>query len=258
MTTHTLNTDTARVTAPGDPIRFQRLLRVEWRKSIDTRAARWLLTAIALFTAGAAMIPLFLPQEMQQGWPSYLAMTALVLALLLPLVSIMTLTSEWGQRSVLVTFTQEPRRHRVVAAKVLSGLALALLAAAFAFAISAAAMAASDALGRSVTWSVDWKYITGFTLFVIANSLMGMAFGALLLNTPAAIVLFLVLPTLWTLLSFGWLENLGRWLDTAQTYRYILASDWSGHTGPILVSLAVWIALPLAFGTIRTLRREVS
>ena len=113
-------------------------------------------------------------------------------------------------------------------------------------------------LGRSVAWSLEWKYVAGFTLFVIVNSLMGMAFGALLLNTPAAVVLFLVLPTLWTLLSFGWLEDLGRWLDTAQTYRYILESDWDGHTGPILVSLAVWVALPLALGTARTLRREVS
>jgi hypothetical protein len=262
MTTRTLNTDAPHVATPTDlpsgPIRFQRLLRVEWRKSIDTRAARWLLIAVALLTAGAAMVPLFLPQEMQQGWPSYLGMTALVLALLLPLVSIMTLTSEWGQRSVLVTFTQEPRRHRVVAAKVLSGLAMALLGAVFAFAISAAAMAASVALGRSVTWSMEWKYIVGFALFVIANSLMGMAFGALLLNTPAAIVLFLVLPTLWTMLSIGWLEDLGRWLDTAQTYRYILESDWNGHTGPILMSLAVWVALPLTLGTVRTLRREVS
>ena len=258
MTTHTLNTDGTLLAPPAGPLRFHRLLRVEWRKSIDTRAARWLLTAIAIFTAGAAMLPLFLPQEMQQGWLSYLAMTALVLALLLPLVSIMTLTSEWGQRSVLVTFTQEPRRDRVVAAKVLSGLALALLGAAYAFGISAAAMAVSDILGRSVTWSVEWKYVAGFTLFVIVNSLMGMAFGALLLNTPAAIVVFLVLPTLWTILSFGWLEDLGRWLDTAQTYRYILESDWNGHTGPILVSLAVWVALPLTLGTMRTLRREVS
>ena len=262
MTTHTLNTDAPPVSTPSDapagPIRFQRLLRVEWRKSIDTRAARWLLAAITLLTVGAAMVPLFLPQEMRQGWLSYLTMTALVLALMLPLVSIMTLTSEWGQRSVLVTFTQEPRRDRVVAAKVLSGLALAVLGAVFAFALSAAAMGVSDMLGRSVAWSVEWKYVAGFTLFVIVNSLMGMAFGALLLNTPAAVVVFLVLPTLWTLLSFGWLENLGRWLDTAQTYRYILESDWDGHTGPILVSLAVWVALPLALGTVRTLRREVS
>jgi hypothetical protein len=119
-------------------------------------------------------------------------------------------------------------------------------------------MAVSDMLGRSVAWSVEWKYVAGFTLFVIVNSLMGMAFGALLSNTPAAVVVFLVLPTLWTLLSFGWLENLGHWLDTAQTYRYILESDWDGHVGPILVSLMVWVALPLALGTARTLRREVS
>jgi hypothetical protein len=87
---------------------------------------------------------------------------------------------------------------------------------------------------------------------------MGMAFGALLPNPPAAIVLFLVLPTLWTLLAFGWLGNLGRWLDTAQTYRYVLGSGRDGHTGPIVVSLAVWVAIPLALGTVRTLRREVS
>jgi ABC-2 type transport system permease protein len=258
MTTHTLTTGATPVAPPAGPIPFQRLLRVEWRKSIDTRSARWLLAAIALLTAGAAMVPLFLPQEMHQGWLSYLAMTALVLALLLPLVSIMTLTSEWGQRSVLVTFTQEPRRDRVVAAKVLSGLALAVLGAAFAFGASAAALAVSDMLGRSVAWSVDGKDLAGFMLFVVVNSLMGMAFGALLLNTPAAVVLFLMLPTLWTILSFGWLASLGRWLDTAQTYRNILESDWNGHTGPILVSLAVWVALPLALGTLRTLHREVS
>lgn len=258
MTSHTPTIDTAPVAGPAGSIPFARLLRVEWRKSVDTRAARWLLAATALLTASAAIVPLCLPHEMRQAWPSYLAMTALVLALLLPLVSIMTLTSEWGQRSVLVTFTQEPRRERVVAAKVLSGLALALLAATFAFGISAVAMAASDLLGRPVDWSVDWTYVSGFTLFVIVNSLMGMAFGALLLNTPAAIVVFLVLPTLWTMLAFGWLKDLGRWLDTAQTFRYVLESDWNGHTGPILVSVAVWVALPLALGTVRTLRREVS
>ena len=259
MTTHTLHPEpTTPVPATPDPIGFPRMLWVEWRKSIDTRSARWLLTGIAVLTAGAATIPLFLPQEMQQTWPSYLAMTALVLALLLPLVSILTLTSEWSQRSVLITFTQEPRRDRVVAAKVLSGLALALVGAAFAFGVCAIAMAVSDSLGRSVAWSLDSTIITGFTLFVIVNSLMGMAFGALLLNTPAAIVLFLVLPTLWTALSFGWLQDLGRWLDTAQTYRHILESDWNGHTGQILVSLAVWVGLPLALGSVRTLRRDVA
>ena len=173
---------------------------------------------------------------MKQAWPSYLAMTALVLALLLPLVSIMTLTSEWGQRSVLVTFTQEPRRQRVVAAKVLSGLALALLGAAFAFAISAAAMAGSDLLGRSVDWSVDVEVRhrvhavrdreqpdgDGLRCAAAEHAGRDRAVPGAAHAVDAALLRLA--------------EDLGRWLDTAQTYRYILESDWDGHTGPILVS----------------------
>jgi ABC-2 type transport system permease protein len=245
--------------APGHaPIPFGRLLRVEWRKGVDTRAARWFLGVIALLTCAAPMLPLFLPEQFEQSMLSYLVPTAVVLALLLPLVSILTLTSEWSQRSVLVTFTQEPRRARVVGAKLLSGVGLALVGSAVAVAASAGALAISAALGRSVVWNLEWKYALGFVAFVLVNSLMGMAFGALLLNTPAAIVLFLVLPTIWTLISYGVLEDIGRWLDTAQTFRQILEADWDGHTGPITVSIAVWVAAPLALGLVRTLQREVA
>jgi ABC-2 type transport system permease protein len=245
--------------APGPaPIPFGRLLRVEWRKGVDTRAARWCLGAIAVLTCAAPMLPLFLPNQFQQSLLSYLFPTAVVLALLLPLVSILTLTSEWSKRSVLVTFTQEPRRARVVGAKLLSGAGLALVGSAVAVAASSGALAVSAGLGRSVDWNLEWKYAVGFVAFVLINSLMGMAFGALLLNTPAAIVLFLVLPTIWTLVSYGVLEDIGRWLDTAQTFRHVLEADWDGHTGPIMVSVAVWVAAPLAFGIVRTLRREVA
>ena len=150
MSAHTLNHAAPPSTTRDAAIPFGRLLRVEWGKSLDTRAARWLLTGIALLTACAALVPVFLPDQIQQGWLSHLALTGFVLALLLPLVSILTLTSEGGQRSVLVTFTQEPRRHRVVAAKVLAGLIQAQLGAAFAAGAAAAPNAATDTQGRSV------------------------------------------------------------------------------------------------------------
>jgi hypothetical protein len=245
-------------TTRTDTVPFRRLLRIEWRKSADTRAARWMLVVIAVLVAGATAVPLLLPAEFDQAWPGYLAPAALVLALLLPVVSILTLTSEWGQRSVLVTFTQEPRRVRVVAAKVLSGIVLSLLGSAYALAVAAGALALSDGLGRQVTWHLPWRYLIGLVAFVLLNSLLGMAFGALLLNTPAAIVLFFVLPTVWTLISYGWLEKAGRWLDTAQTFRYVLEADWRGHGGPILASIGFWIVLPLALGALRTARREVA
>jgi len=58
------------------------------------------------------------PSSIDQTYTSYLAFAAVGLTILLPVVSILTLTSEWSQRTALTTFTQEPRRTRVINAKV--------------------------------------------------------------------------------------------------------------------------------------------
>ena len=50
LSPRTLGIDAA-PSAPG-PIPFSRLVRVEWAKATDTRAARWLLALVALSTAG--------------------------------------------------------------------------------------------------------------------------------------------------------------------------------------------------------------
>jgi len=177
------------------------------------------------------------------------------LALLLPAVSILTLTTEWTQRTVLTTFTQEPRRGRVLTAKILGGSLLAFGGTACAVLVSATGLAVSSALGRTVTWELDASHAAGL-LFVLLNSLMGMAFGALLHNTAAAIVLFYALPTVWSLLAIAALDRLRDWLDTMQTFGWVLAADWDGHVPQILASTVVWVIAPLAVGLVRTLRRE--
>lgn len=239
------------------PIPFRRLLRVEWRKSTDTRSARWLLAAVALATIAAVAIPTARPGDMEQTWQTYLEFAGLGLALLLPAVSILMLTTEWSQRTVLVTFTQEPRRARVLGAKILSGMLLGLAGAVYAGLVSAAGLAVSSALGRTVSWELDGSLVVGLVLFVLLNSLMGMAFGALLHNTAAAIVLFYVLPVVWSLLAIAALDRVREWLDTAETFSWVLAGSWDGHVAQILVSTAVWVMAPLAVGLVRTFRREV-
>jgi ABC-2 type transport system permease protein len=102
--------------APGR-IPFSRLVRVEWAKATDTRAARWLLALVALSTAGMMLVPVLAPTSFDQTSASYLRVAALGLSLLLPVVPILLLTGEWSHRSVMTTFTQEPRRIRVVNAK---------------------------------------------------------------------------------------------------------------------------------------------
>ena len=132
---------------PGIP--FTRSLRVEWRKSIDTRAARWLLASVVAVSVIAAIVPIATPHSSAQDLSNYLAIVAIGVTLLLPVVSILTLTSEWSQRTVLTTFTQDPRRDRVLAAKLAVGLGLAAIGGLAGLVIASAGLQVSDALGRA-------------------------------------------------------------------------------------------------------------
>jgi hypothetical protein len=94
-------------------------------------------------------------------------------------------------------------------------------------------------------------------LFVLLNVLTGVVFGALLHNTAAAIVLYFALPTAFALLGRA-LSSLAEWIDTSTTFDWLLNGEWSGHTPQILVSVILWVAIPLATGLLRTVRREIN
>ena len=130
------------------PIPFPRLVRVEWAKATDTRAARWLLALVALSTAGMMLAPILAPTSFDQTYTSYLGVAALALAILLPVVAILMLTGEWSQRSAFTTFTQEPRRIRVVNAKLAASLILGGGAAVFGGVVTAAGLGLASASGR--------------------------------------------------------------------------------------------------------------
>jgi hypothetical protein len=42
-----------------------------------------------------------------------------------------------------------------------------------------------------------------------------------------------------------------------RTFGWLVAGQWSGHGAQIAASAALWILVPLAAGTVRTLRRDV-
>ena len=240
---------------PGIP--FTRSLRVEWRKSLDTRAARWLLASVVAVSVIAAIVPIATPHSSAQDLPNYLAIMAIGVTLLLPVVSILTLTSEWSQRTVLTTFTQDPRRDRVLAAKLTVGLGLAAIGGLAALAMATVGLQVSDALGRTVSWHLDTSELIGYALFVLLSSLMGMAFGALLHNTAAAIAAYFAVPTLITIVAVPF-AGIRDWVDTATTSNWILHGEWSGHTAQILTSVGIWVLLPLLVGLSRTVRRDAS
>lgn len=146
----------------------------------------------------------------------------------------------------------------MLAAKVLSGLVLAVPAMTMAIAGSAGALAISAALGRHVDWHLGGALLLGFTLSALLYLLMGMAFGILLQNTAAAIVMLFVPTVAWGLLgSLSGIRSLREWMDPTQAFGWVGDAAWAGHSGQILTATAIWVALPLVLGAVRTVRREV-
>lgn len=238
-------------------IPFSRLFRVEWGKATDTRAARWLLALVPVLTVGVMLAPLLAPSSIDQTYTSYLRFALIGLIILLPVVAILTLTSEWSQRTALTTFTQEPRRIRVIRAKVTVSLLLGGAAAVFGGLVTAAGLAVAAASGRELEANLDAGVIVGYLLVVLLNVFMSVALGALLHNSAAAIVLSFALPITFATLGFA-LKSVADWIDTATTFDWVLNGQWSGHTPQILVSVALWIVIPLAAGVVRTVRREIN
>ena len=251
----TLGTDAA-PPAPG-PIPFSRLVRVEWAKATDTRAARWLLALVALSTAGTMLAPVLAPTTFDQTYASYLRVAALALTILLPVVAILMFTGEWSQRSVMTTFTQEPRRIRVLNAKLAVSMVLGGGAAVFGGAVTAAGLGLAAASGRALEANLTVGALTGYLLVVLLDGLVGVALGMLLQNSAAAIAAFFALNAVFALLGMA-STLVSHWIDTSTTWnRWVLENDWAGHVPQISVSIAFWVAVPLAAGFVRTTRRDV-
>ena len=253
LTPRNLGIDAA-PTAPG-PIPFSRLVRVEWAKATDTRAARWLLALVALSTAGIMLVPVLSPTTFDQTYASYLRVASLGLNILLPVVAILLFTGEWSQRSVMITFTQEPRRMRVLNAKLGVSMVLGGGGAVFGGVVAAVGLGLAAASGRTLEANLSLGAITSYLLYVLLNVLAAVALGALLQNSAAAIATSFALPAAVALL--GTASTLLDWIDMATAWIWLIDNDWAGHVPQILFSIAFWVAVPLAAGVVRTIRRDV-
>ncbi|WP_406831494.1 ABC transporter permease [Pedococcus sp. KACC 23699] len=246
---------------PTTAVPFARLVLVELRKQLDTRAGRWLLVTIGLVVAVIVTIMLFVGGG-AHGYEGYFGATSLPLMLLVPIVGILAATAEWSQRTGLTTFALEPRRHRVVLAKVVASLGAA--AASFVTALGLAAVAnliAVQVRGADSPWQLSAGMLWGVALVLVLSLAQGVGFGLSLLNTPAAIVAYLVLPTVWSIVT-GLVEQMrtvGQWLDIGSATEPLLegaamqARDWA----QVGTSSLLWVVLPLAIGLWRVRRSEV-
>ena len=237
---------------------FGRLVLVELRKMSDTRAGFWLLASTALLTVAVAVIAAIALPDRDATLVNYFAISLVPASILLPVVGILLVTSEWSQRTAMITFTLVPHRSRIVVAKLLAGSALALVAFQICLVVALLATAVAGRSGDD-TWSLSAALIGQAAISITVPMVTGIGFGAVLLASAPAIVLYFVLPTVFGILgSLQALEGVARWLDQSRTMgrmaeETLSATQW----GRVATSVALWTLLPLVVGFLRVRRSDV-
>jgi hypothetical protein len=245
--------------APTPPL--HRLTLVELRKLADTRAGLWLLVTIGLAALGTVIILLTAGSAAEQTFAGFFSFGLLPAAVLLPVLGILSMTGEWSQRTVLTTFALVPARGRVLAAKLAAAVLIAVVATAVTGAVAALGNLTAIALDGDGAWTIGAGLAGRSVLLQVIFVLMGSAFGALLLNSPLAIVTFFAVPTVWSVLgeTVARLRTAAGWLDLNVTSMPLTEAQMTGgQWGRLAVSVAVWVLLPLLLGTVRVLRAEVA
>ena len=238
---------------------MRRLTMVELRKSVDTRAGLWLLLAIGGLSLLAACLRAFLGDAGAQSLTEMFQVAGIAPAILLPIVGILAVTSEWSQRTALTTFVLVPQRWRVMSAKVLAALGIGALSVLVCLAAALVAAAVSGAPGG---WEFDLRTALYQALTQMLGILGGTAFGMLFLSSPVAIVAVFALPTAWGITAelVKVLNDAAHWLDTSRTFAPL--DDTAALTGQewaqLAVSVGAWTLLPLAVGAWRVLHKEIA
>ena len=109
-------------------IPFTKLTVVELRKMVDTRAGFWLQLTTAVLTLAIVILFCIFGETQDLIFRDMFALAILPASILLPIIGILLVSSEWSQRTALITFTLVPQRMRVMSAKIAAGVVLTHLA----------------------------------------------------------------------------------------------------------------------------------
>jgi ABC-2 type transport system permease protein len=235
-------------------VSFPRLTLVELRKMVDTRAGFWLQLLTGVVTLAAVVLLCIFGDTEDLVFRDMFAVAITPASILLPIVGILLVSSEWSQRTALITFTLVPRRMRVMSAKVAAGLVLGTIITAIALVLAVVAV-----LVVGGTWAMGPTVFVQICLICLTAMVTGIAFGAAFLSSAPAIVLSFALPLGWAALgSIPFLNQAADWLDTTRTTSPMTEHALSGtEWAQFGASMALWMLLPLAIGLWRIGRGEI-
>jgi len=251
--------------APVPPVPLSRVIRVELRKMFNTRSGFWLMASIVIAALLATTAVILFAADRDLTYQTFGAAIGFPMAVILPMVAILSVTSEWSQRSGLTTFTLVPHRGRVILAKALSSVTVAVVSMLLAFAIGAVGNLVGTAIaGAPLVWDMSVTDCLYIVLGNVLGLLTGFMLGVLIRSSSGAIVAYfvysLLLPTIFGVLaaSQDWFRNLRPWVDVNYAQGALFngspaGAEWA-HIG---VTGLAWLVIPLAVGLRLVMTSEV-
>ena len=251
----------------GDRIPLTRITLVELRKMLDTRSGFWLTASIAITAVLATIGVIVFTPDGQIAYSTFAGAIRLPVVVILPLVALLVVTSEWTQRTGLTTFTLIPHRSRVIAGKAAAAVTVGIAAMVLTFVVGAVGnLLAAAITGADIVWDVSVVQALYYVLGMVLSLLVGFMFGVLIRASTGAIVAYfvysLLLPGLlgWLAVSQQWFADIQQWVDFAFAVGVLFsfgpavtAEQWAS----IGVTAAVWLVVPLLVGLRFVQRAEV-
>ena len=247
------------------PIPMTRLVSVELRKMFDTRAGFWLMASVGIVAvlASAAVIVWAPDEAITQN--TFSTAIGMPLSVVLPIIAILSVTSEYSQRTGLTTYTLVPWRGRVLGAKVVATLLVGVVAMFVALAVGALGNVVGSAItGLDAVWDISATQFGNIVLANVLGMLMGFMLGVLFRSSAGAIVGYfvysLVLPAAFAALAAfqEWFRDLQPWVDVnfavTRLFDQTMTTEYWQQLG---VATLVWLWIPLAIGLRAVLRAEV-
>jgi hypothetical protein len=197
-----------------------RVTQVELRKMFNTRSGFWLIASIAISAVLATGGVILWAPDDGLTYSTFATAIRFPVVIILPLIAILAVTSEWSQRTGLTTFTLVPHRSRIITAKAISSVAIAIAAMVLTFAVGALGNLLGAAVrGTTPVWDVTLTQCLYYVLGMVLSLLTGFMLGVLIRSSTGAIVAYFVLtfvlPTIFGLLaeSQQWFHDLQPWVD---------------------------------------------
>lgn len=248
------------------PIPLARLVRVEARKMFDTRAGFWLMISIAILALLATVGVILFAAADVKTYSTFAAAIGFPMGIVLPVIAILSVTSEWSQRTGLVTFALEPRRERVLLAKAICVILVATVSIVLAAGIGAIGnVVAAGLAGIDQVWDFGVQDALLVLLGQILGLMLGFGLGVLIRSSAGAIVAYFVVTFVVTTITSilanfqAWFADLQPWIDFNFSTNVLFSGDGvtAQQWAQLGVSGFIWLVIPLTIGTWRILRTEI-